>query len=161
MNNVYLLTGGNEGNRHFNLSQALTNIEIFCGEIMQRSSVYETAPWGKTDQPAFLNQALQIQTAADAVSLMAALLGIEKKMGRTRKEKFGPRIIDIDMLFFNNEILHLPGLTIPHPEMQNRRFVLEPLNEIAPLLIHPVLHKNISALLKECPDMLDVKKITG
>ncbi|HTS43724.1 MAG TPA: 2-amino-4-hydroxy-6-hydroxymethyldihydropteridine diphosphokinase [Puia sp.] len=161
MNNAYLLTGGNEGNRLFNIKQALANIELFCGEIIQQSSIYETAPWGKKDQPAFLNQALQVQTSVDAVTLMSSLLEIERKMGRIRKEKYGPRIIDIDMLFFNDEILDLPGLAIPHPEIQYRRFVLEPLNEIAPLLMHPVLHKNIHELLKECPDTLEVKKITG
>jgi 2-amino-4-hydroxy-6-hydroxymethyldihydropteridine diphosphokinase len=159
MNKLYLSIGGNEGNRFSNLKQAVTNIEIFCGELLLQSSLYETAPWGKTDQHSFLNQALLIQTGLDAVSAMKIILEIEEKMGRKRKEKYGSRIIDIDILFFNNEILQLPQLKIPHPEIQNRRFVLVPMNEIASSFIHPVSHKTIRELLDECPDQLSVKKI--
>jgi len=159
MNKLYLLIGGNEGNRFSNLKQAVTNIEIFCGELLLQSSLYETAPWGKTDQLSFLNQALLVQTSLDAPTVMKTILGIEEKMGRKRTEKYGSRIIDIDILFFNNEILHLPQLKIPHPEIQNRRFVLVPMNEIASSYIHPGLHKTIRELLDECPDHLSVKKI--
>ena len=159
MNKLYLSIGGNEGNRLSNLKQAVTNIEIFCGELLLQSSLYETAPWGKTDQPSFLNQALLIQTSHDPVSAMKIILEIEEKMGRKRTEKYGSRIIDIDILFFNNEILYLPQLKIPHPEIQNRRFVLVPMNEIASSFIHPVLKKTIRELLDECPDQLSVKKI--
>ncbi|MBS1600158.1 MAG: 2-amino-4-hydroxy-6-hydroxymethyldihydropteridine diphosphokinase [Bacteroidetes bacterium] len=159
MNKIYLLIGGNEGNRFSYLKQAITNIEIFCGELLKTSSIYETAPWGKTDQDLFLNQALLIQSALDPVSTMNTVLEIEKKMGRKRIEKYGSRIIDIDILFFNNEIVNIPQLKIPHPEIQNRRFVLTPMNEIAPTFMHPVLRKTVHELLEECPDQLAVKKI--
>ena len=159
MNKAYLLIGGNEGNRLFHLKQAVTNIEIFCGEILILSSLYETAPWGRSDQPAFLNQALLIQTPLQAAALMQSILQIEEEMGRKRIEKYGPRSIDIDILFFNNDIIDQPQLKIPHPEIQNRRFVLEPMNEIAPSLLHPLLGKTIQELLSKCPDQLGVKKI--
>jgi 2-amino-4-hydroxy-6-hydroxymethyldihydropteridine diphosphokinase len=158
MNKLYLLIGGNEGNRFSYLKQAVANIEIFCGELLLQSSLYETAPWGKPDQPAFLNQALLIKTYLDAASAMKTILQIEEKMGRIRTEKYGSRVIDIDILFFNSDILHLPQLKIPHPEIQNRRFVLVPMDEIAPAFVHPVFHKTIHELLEECPDTLSVKK---
>src|SRR6516225_10662058 len=104
MNKVYLLTGGNEGDRLEHLKQAAANIDLFCGQIMQLSSVYQTEAWGKTDQPAFLNQALVMRTAMDPADLLHQLLVIENTMGRRRTEKFGPRSIDIDILFFNEEI---------------------------------------------------------
>ncbi len=159
MNNAYLLIGGNEGNRTDYLDQARSYIEKDCGAILQQSALYETAAWGKSDQAAFLNQALLIETSQDAMILMKMILQIEKKMGRTRMEKYGPRIIDIDILFFNRDVIKEEGLSIPHPEMQNRRFVLEPMNEIAPAFIHPVLNKTIQSLLTECSDKLDVKKL--
>lgn len=158
MNKAFLLTGGNLGNRQQNLSTARTCITEQCGKIIAASSLYETAAWGNTDQPAFLNQALEISTLFNARQLIRRLLKIEKQMGRVRKEKYGPRLIDIDMLLFNNETHHYHFLKLPHPEMQNRRFALLPLAEIAPDEIHPVLNKTITALLKECKDELEVKK---
>ena len=159
MNRLYLLIGGNVGDRSYNLKQAVTNIELFCGELLMHSSIYETAPWGKADQELFLNQALLVKTSLDAPTAMKTILEIEEKMGRKRLEKYGSRIIDIDILFFNSEIVNLPQLKIPHPQIPNRRFVLEPMNEIAAEFVHPVLRKSIQQLLKECPDMLSVKKI--
>ena len=161
MNISYLLIGGNEGNRLAWLADACANIEGSAGLILRLSSFYETAAWGKIDQDDFLNQALQIQTPLDAPALMDALLQIEEKMGRRRMEKWGSRLIDIDILFFNDEIIRTPRLVVPHPEIQNRRFALAPMEEIAPLYIHPVLHKSIRDLLAECPDKLDVKKISS
>jgi len=158
MNISYLLIGGNEGNRMAWLADACAQIEESAGIILRLSSFYETAAWGKTDQDDFLNQALQVQTELDAPSLLFALLKIEEKMGRRRMEKWGSRLIDIDILFFNEEIIRLPELVIPHPEIQNRRFALVPMEEIAPLYIHPVLERSIRDLLAECPDKLDVKK---
>ena len=161
MNTAYLLTGGNIGNRKDNLAIAWKHISVQCGHIINSSSLYETAAWGKTDQPAFLNQALEIQTELTAPQLLKKLLNIEKQTGRVRKEKYGPRIIDIDILLFNDEIHNFPLLKIPHPEMQNRRFVLEPLAEIAPEIIHPVSKKTIVELLAICPDKLEVSRLNG
>ena len=158
MNTAYLLTGGNLGDREKNLSAAKEHIHLQCGKIISASALYETAAWGKTDQPPFLNQALEIQTALNARQLMRRILKVEKLMGRERKEKYGPRIIDIDILLFNNERHNYPLLKLPHPEMQNRRFALLPLAEIAPGIVHPVLNKTIKKLLEECADELAVKK---
>ena len=159
MNRAYLLTGGNMGDRQQYLSVARELIGAECGKIETASSLYETAAWGKTDQPAFLNQALQIKTPLDAGQLIRNILEVEKKMGREREEKYGSRIIDIDILLFNDEVINTTLLKVPHPEMQNRRFVLAPLMEIAPGLIHPVLNKSISELFRDCRDTLAVKKI--
>lgn len=158
MNTAYLLTGGNLGDRKKNLAAAKEHIHLQCGKIISASALYETAAWGKTDQPPFLNQALEIQTALNARQLMRRILKVEKLMGRERKEKYGPRIIDIDILLFNNERHNYPLLKLPHPEMQNRRFALLPLAEIAPGIVHPVLNKTIKKLLEECADELAVKK---
>jgi 2-amino-4-hydroxy-6-hydroxymethyldihydropteridine diphosphokinase len=154
------LIGGNLGNRKENLSKADSLINEQCGSLTRSSSIYETDAWGNTDQPSFLNQALEISTSLNARQLMRRVLKIEEEMGRVRKEKLGPRIIDIDILLFENEIHDLRFLKIPHPEMQNRRFVLVPLAEINSTLQHPVLKKSIAELLEECPDNLEVKKIT-
>ena len=160
MRTAYLLIGGNLGNRKENLSKAVSLINEQCGPLTRSSSIYETEAWGNTDQPSFLNQALEISTSLNARQLIRKVLKIEEVMGRVRKEKLGPRIIDIDILLFENEIHDLRFLKIPHPEMQNRRFVLVPLAEINSTLQHPVLKKTIAELLEECPDNLEVKKIS-
>ncbi len=160
MNTVYLLTGGNVGNRPQYLQESARLIETSCGKITNRSSVYETAAWGKTDQAAFLNQALELATSMKVENLMKELLYIEKAEGRTRAEKYGPRTIDIDILFFNDDIHSTPLVTIPHPQLAFRRFVLQPMNQLAPSYIHPVLKKSIAQLLNECPDTLPVKKFS-
>ena len=159
MNAAYLLIGGNIGKRELNLERARNLIGEECGELKSLSSIYETAAWGKTDQPMFLNQVLEIITALKPMQLLQQILNIENQMGRTRHEKFGPRIIDIDILFYNDERFNYPLLTIPHPALQYRRFVLTPMNEIAPEFVHPVLKKTIAELLEECPDDLPVKKL--
>jgi 2-amino-4-hydroxy-6-hydroxymethyldihydropteridine diphosphokinase len=159
MNKAYLLTGGNEGDRYRNMQQARTNIEHICGRILQVSSVYETAPWGKTDQADFLNQVLLVETKLSPRDLLNAIFLIEEKGGRKRTVKNAPRTIDIDILFYNRLVLEEPGLSIPHPRIAERRFVLEPLNEISPAFLHPVLGKTIHELLLECTDELAVKKI--
>lgn len=158
MNTAYLLTGGNLGERVHNLAMARELIAAQTGNIIAASSLYETAAWGNTDQPAFLNQAIMIESPLNARQLIRRILKIEKKMGRVREEKYGPRLIDIDILLFNNEKHNYQFLKLPHPEMQNRRFALLPLAEIAPEIIHPVLKKTITELLQECKDELEVKK---
>jgi 2-amino-4-hydroxy-6-hydroxymethyldihydropteridine diphosphokinase len=160
MNSAYLITGGNMGQRDEQLAYAARLIEERCGNIIDRSSLYETAAWGKTDQASFLNQALVLETSLNARDLLNEILYIENLMGRDRIEKYGPRIIDIDIILFNHQVIKENGLTIPHPEMSKRRFVLEPLNEVIPAYIHPVYYKTIKELLDQCDDTLPVKKIT-
>ena len=161
MNKVYLLIGGNVGNRVQNLQKAVELIDAGCGKITQQSPLYETAAWGKTDQPAFLNQALELHTHLTAPALMTALLQAEEAMGRKRGEKFGPRIIDMDILLFNHDIINSDHITVPHPQLANRRFALQPLADIAAAYVHPVLNKSIAGLLADCPDQLPVKKFSG
>jgi 2-amino-4-hydroxy-6-hydroxymethyldihydropteridine diphosphokinase len=158
MNISYLLIGGNEGDRAGHLATARENIALTAGTLLHASSVYETAPWGKPGQANFFNQALELETPLDASILMKVLLAIEEKMGRRRLEKYGSRIIDIDILFFNDAIIQEPGLIIPHPEIPNRRFVLAPMNEIAPSWRHPVLGRTVRELLAACTDPLEVTK---
>ncbi len=158
-NRAFILTGGNLGDREENLGQARDLIGSQCGTIEQVSALYETAAWGNTDQPAFLNQALELSTSLNARQLIRKILRIEKMMGRLRKEKYGPRLIDIDIILFNDEIHDYHFLKLPHPEMQNRRFVLMPLAEIAAGVVHPVLKKSIARLLEECPDDLAVNRM--
>ena len=158
MNISYLLIGGNEGDRPAHLAEAREQIATAAGRVLRSSSVYETAPWGKPGQPDFLNQALELATKLEARALIGVLLGIEEKMGRRRLEKYGSRRIDIDILFFNDAIIEEPGLVIPHPEIANRRFVLAPMEEIAPFYRHPVLGRSVRELLADCKDPLEVKK---
>jgi 2-amino-4-hydroxy-6-hydroxymethyldihydropteridine diphosphokinase len=161
MNSVYLLTGGNIGNRMANLQSAIAAIESEVGVVNQTSSIYETAAWGLTDQPSFLNQVIHVQTTLEAAQLLEKILQIEKSLGRSRTEKMGPRTIDIDILLFNDAIINEPDLIIPHPHMTQRRFVLTPLGELAPTLIHPVWHASIEELLNACQDPLPVQLYTN
>lgn len=158
MNTAYLLTGGNMGNRLNHLRQAAEWIQQKCGKILAQSSIYETEAWGKTDQPAFLNQALQVETDLSPDALMQALLDIETVMGRTRTIKMGPRIIDLDILLIDDLLQTSALLTIPHPALTLRKFALLPLAEIAPGLMHPLEKKSIVELLEICPDTLNVQK---
>jgi 2-amino-4-hydroxy-6-hydroxymethyldihydropteridine diphosphokinase len=158
MNKTYLLLGSNMGNSQQLLLDAIQQIEINTGRLIRASGLYSTAAWGNTDQPDFLNQVIVIESKLTAEKTLQSILSIEKKMGRVRTIKNAPRIIDIDILFFNKDIIHLPELMVPHPEIQNRRFVLIPLNEIAPRFIHPVLKQSVHQLLMQCKDPLNVKK---
>ncbi|HTB53537.1 MAG TPA: 2-amino-4-hydroxy-6-hydroxymethyldihydropteridine diphosphokinase [Ferruginibacter sp.] len=158
MNKIYFLLGSNMGNSKQQLDLAVTNIENEAGKVAGRSSIYQTAAWGKTDQPDFLNQVIIVATPLTAEKTLATILAIEEKMGRVRTEKNAPRIIDIDILFFNEERILQKDLIVPHPEIQNRRFVLIPLNEVSPDFIHPVFNKPIHELLEACTDELNVKK---
>jgi 2-amino-4-hydroxy-6-hydroxymethyldihydropteridine diphosphokinase len=158
MNTAYLLIGGNLGNRSAYLQEAIHEIEQSCGNIVHSSAIYETAAWGLTEQPNFYNQALAVQTKLTPDALMQQLLRIEEKMGRKRTIKLGPRIIDLDILLIDELVISSGLLTLPHPALPDRRFALLPLNEIAPVLVHPVLHKTIQQLLEECSDELNVQK---
>ena len=160
MNNAYLLIGGNLGDRLANLNNAIQKIELHCGKIISSSGVYETAAWGFTEQPPFFNQALRVETALSATELMQQLLTIELSMGRERLIPLGPRFIDLDIIYFNNEIIQTDVITIPHPRMEQRNFVLIPLNEIAPSYLHPILNTPTSTLLKQCNDESHVYKKT-
>lgn len=161
MDKVYLLLGMNEGNREENLLKAKQFLEEQCCRILQTSSLYETEAWGLREQNAFLNQAVQIETELAPLALLAALKSIEKEIGRKETIKWGPRIIDMDILFYGNEILNTPELTIPHPFIAERKFTLVCLNEIAEELVHPVLKKAIADLLRECKDESEVRKVLG
>lgn len=159
MNTIYLLLGSNMGDNEQQLLEAIKNIEQQIGKITQRSSLYSTAAWGESNQPDFLNQVLIVESEIAAQPLLNIILSIEKKMGRVRTTKNAPRVIDIDILFFNKEIIATTNLTVPHPEIENRRFVLIPLNELSPELLHPVSGLPMNSLLKNCTDTLAVKKI--
>lgn len=152
MNKAYLLIGGNMGDRLANLKEVIILLNEAAGSIEQASSIYETAPWGNTQQDSFLNQALLIATSHDANELLKIALGIEAKMGRIRSIPMGPRTMDIDIIYFNNEIIETAQLTIPHPHLNKRNFVLVPLVEIAPNFVHPILNKSNSTILAECTD---------
>lgn len=147
------------GNSNEQLFVAKKYIATDIGQITAASSLYTTAAWGNTSQADFLNQVLIIETTLTATKLLKSVLAIEKKMGRVRTIKNAPRIIDIDILFFNNEMVQQKNLVIPHPEIQNRRFVLTPLAELMPAFVHPILKKSINQLLIACKDSLNVQKI--
>lgn len=159
-NKVYLLLGSNMGARLELLNNAIENINLKIGEVLQQSPFYETAAWGKTDQPGFLNVALVVSTSLKPIEVLTKALEIEADLGRVRLEKWGARLIDIDVIFYGNDIINIPNqLCIPHPEMHNRRFVLEPLAAIAPDFMHPILKKSIATLLYEINDQLEVTEI--
>ncbi len=157
MNIVYLLLGSNLGNTKKSLLSATKHIKKNIGEPIRQSNFYQTAAWGNTNQTDFLNQIIIVKTTLTALQTMQAILSIEKKMGRIRTKKNAPRIIDIDILFFNKEIIVTKNLTVPHPQIQNRKFVLVPLNQLSSNFKHPVLHKTIHQLLKACSDGLEVR----
>ena len=158
MNKAYLLLGSNMGNSLDQLNTAIKHITRDTGKITHSSSLYATAAWGNTNQPDFLNQVIVVETLLTANEILQSILAIEIRMGRIRTVKNAPRIIYIDILFFNKDIIIEKNLIVPHPEIQNRRFVLIPLNEIEPHLVHPVFNKTVSHLLQECNDALNVKK---
>lgn len=145
---AYLSLGSNLRNREQNLEEAIRRASAL-GRVVAVSSRYETEPVEVTDQPWFLNCVFALETTAEPAQLMCELLRIENQMGRQRLVKKGPRSIDIDILLFGNAVVNTPDLTIPHPEMTRRRFVLEPLAEIAPELLHPVTQKTVTLLLAE------------
>ncbi len=158
LTNAWLLLGSNLGDRINNLLAAQNHIAEKAGTIVTNSSLYETAAWGNENQPAFLNRALLITTALPPEDLLCAIKSIEKKMGRKQTEKWGARLIDIDILLMGTIVYDSPALSIPHPQMHKRRFTLVPLAEIAPNAKHPLLKQTVKALLKSCADKLEVIK---
>ena len=155
METVYLLLGSNLGDSSNYLRIARAEISQI-GQIQSTSSIYKTKPWGKTDQPDFLNQGVELKTGLSPHDLLTRILEIELKLGRDRTEKWGPRIIDIDIIFYGNQIIETPKLSIPHPRTHERAFALTPLFEISPNFVHPVFKKTVAELLALCNDSLEV-----
>ena len=159
MHIIYLLTGSNIGDSELNLLKASKFIHQQIGKVVAASHVYKTEPWGNKDQQVFLNQVLKIETQLEPKQLLKTILEIENQMGRDRKIKWEPRIIDIDILFYDDQIIDEENLQIPHPLLHERRFTLVPLNEIASSFIHPKLNKSINHLLEICEDNGIVEKL--
>ncbi len=160
MARTYLLLGGNIGDRAMFLNMARHKIADLIGNVASASSVFETQPWGFVHETAFMNQLIVAETLLEPDQVMQTILKIEQQLGRVRGEKqFIARKVDIDILLYDNRIIHEKDLIIPHPFLEKRRFALEPLAEIEPGLVHPVLKKTIARLLKECDDKLWVQKI--
>lgn len=157
MNGIYLIIGGNVGDRYSHIISCKSMISQYIGNIIDSSPIYETASWGNTEQAHFLNCVLKIETTLSPTHLLNQCLLIEKKMGRIRGEKWASRIMDIDILFYNNQIIKNSSLTIPHPHLYTRRFVLEPLQLLAGNETDPVTLQTIDNLLLSCKDTLWVK----
>lgn len=156
---VYLLLGGNQGNVVTTFERAQKLLEKNLGTVKKQSSLYKTAAWGIEDQPDFYNQVLVLSSLLSPLDILQKILLIEQMLGRVRKEKWGQRKIDIDILFYDDLILKEENLSIPHPQIQNRMFTLEPLFEIEPSKVHPVLKADIRALRASCKDGLMVERI--
>lgn len=146
---LVLLLGSNMGNKSQNLFLAREALERDLGPMSKYSAIYETAPWGNVDQDVFLNQAIVIPCRVKPMIALEVILNIEQELGRTRKEKWGPRLIDIDIIFYGQLMFQSDFLEIPHPYMHDRLFVLGPLNEIIPQFIHPWFHKKVSELYEQ------------
>jgi 2-amino-4-hydroxy-6-hydroxymethyldihydropteridine diphosphokinase len=149
---TFLLLGANLGDRVVTLAQAVVRIEQRVGRVVSQSNLYETAPWGVTEQPAFLNQVLSVETTLEPEAVLAQTQAIESELGRVRHEHWGARTIDIDLLYYDQLVWQTPTLTLPHPFLHQRRFTLVPLADIAPDFIHPVLRKTTLGLLADCDD---------
>lgn len=159
MSNVYILLGSNLGNQLSNLQKACSFLQAKSIKVIASSLIYRTKAWGNVDQDDFLNVVLKVKTQVDASQLLETLLAIEKIMGRIRGElQWMPRLIDLDILYFNDEIVQLTDLKIPHPHIAARRFTLIPLNDIAPDFIHPQLKLSNKELLQQCEDKSEVVK---
>jgi len=155
---LYLLLGSNLGDRFGVLKQARKRLEARFGKVSKASSFYATAAWGNTAQPDFINQVLLFECSLEPQEVLSILLVTEEELGRVRKEKWGPRTIDIDLLIYGDLLVDNTNLKIPHPELHKRRFTLVPLCELAEEELHPKLGKTYSKLLEMCEDGLNVKK---
>ena len=152
MPELYLLSGSNLGDREKNLKNALSLINNSIGKIVVRSKIYETEPWGVSGQPLFLNQVIKALTNFSPDEVLQKIKKIEGALGRKRREKWAARIIDIDILYYDDLVINTRDLKIPHPEIINRRFTLAPLTEIAPDFIHPVANVINRVLYEKCED---------
>lgn len=159
MNKVYLLLGANIGNPNKQLEDAKIEIEDRIGEITLQSKIYESEAWGVENQPVFLNQVILLETELSANKVLNEILKIEILLGRIRGQRWGSRIIDIDILYYNEDIIHTEDLQVPHPYIQERNFTLIPLVEIAEDYLHPIFKKSNKELLEESTDQLKVKTI--
>lgn len=159
MEGIYLLLGSNLGDKQMHLKNAMRLIEGKTGKIERQSSIYETEAWGKTDQPSFYNLVIEISTQLAPEELLKELLAIEHEIGRVRYEKWGARIIDIDILYYDQQVVKKEELIIPHPGIEHRRFTLAPLVEIASDFIHPILKATNRQLLERCDDSLQAKRL--
>jgi 2-amino-4-hydroxy-6-hydroxymethyldihydropteridine diphosphokinase len=158
---LYLLLGGNLGDKRKIFAEITELLQNRLGEITAQSAIYETEPWGFESDDLFWNQAIEITTSLLPEEVLQATQQTEQDQGRIRKaNQYDSRIIDIDILFYGNQIINQQNLIVPHPRIQERKFALVPLNEIAPELVHPVFQKSIGQLLHECQDKLEVKLIT-
>jgi 2-amino-4-hydroxy-6-hydroxymethyldihydropteridine diphosphokinase len=159
MSKVYLLLGGNLGDRFQNISDAIIAINKRIGKVILQSAIYETKAWGLSEQPDFLNLAIVVETDLPPLSILDISQEIESELGRTRQinQKWGSRTMDIDLLFYDQEIIQTERLIIPHPLISLRKFVLRPLEEIVPNFVHPLLNQTIFDLNAQCKDNLVVK----
>lgn len=154
--NVYLSLGSNMGDKRANITAALGLINKHIGKIAKKSHLYETQPWGVEGQDPFLNIMVMSNTTLEPRALLEAITKIERELGRERKEKWGPRVIDIDIIFYGKRVIRDKGLEIPHPEMHKRAFVLVPMMEIDPEFEHPVFKAAMDMLYMDCEDQSDV-----
>ena len=155
---TFLLLGSNLGDRNANMEGSIELLECFVGDIQDKSSVYESQPWGGVDdQPMYLNQVIRMETDLSPEELMLTNQQIEEKMGRYETIRWGARMMDIDILYYDDKVIQSNHLTIPHLQIQNRLFTLIPLAEIAPDYVHPLLKKTNTELLNKCTDKLGVK----
>jgi 2-amino-4-hydroxy-6-hydroxymethyldihydropteridine diphosphokinase len=157
---IYLLLGSNLNRPKIQLTKARQCIEQYIGKIKSTSSIYQTSPWGMTNQPVFYNQVVKLYSAIQGIKILEMIQEIEKMMGRIPSVQWGPRIIDIDILYIGYQSINIKKLTVPHPRIRDRRFVLAPLNELIPSFRHPRNGKTIHQLYLHCTDPLLVKKVT-
>ncbi|GAB3990987.1 hypothetical protein GCM10028807_19650 [Spirosoma daeguense] len=157
---TFLLLGANLGDRAATLQKAVKRIEYYVGKVQQQSPLYETAPWGVTDQPAFLNQVVTVETTLEPEAVLKQTQTIEQELGRVRMEKWSARTIDVDILYYEHLIWQSATLTVPHPYLHQRRFTLVPLADVAPDFVHPILGQTTLDLLAICADNGEVSRFS-